>query len=171
MNSAERGFTLLEILAVVMIVGILAGVVVLTAFDRDQSRLIVADAERFMLTVELARREATVRNRNWSVYLDRDQYYFAEYDPEVDEWIPVDTLPFEVKKLAPSVIMVAMVDGHTQGEVGSGKEGSPDILIFPGGEQSLFAVDFSSTHEGKPVRVHSDGVQPTQITKLGVEDL
>ena len=88
------GFTLLEILLVVTIIGILASVVVLGATDVGRQRTIRAEAERLALAVELARDEARLRNAVWGLLVDGGGYRFQEYDDAGDEWHDVTRREF-----------------------------------------------------------------------------
>lgn len=58
----QRGFTLLELLVVLVIVGIMLGVISFNALPDNRQRL-QNDAQRLALLLQLAREEAIVRNR------------------------------------------------------------------------------------------------------------
>ena len=80
MNAAPRGFTPFELLVVLVIVGVLAGVVVLGFVGADRERNLQTEALRLAALVELARTEATMRNSRMGLFVDGTEYAFATFD-------------------------------------------------------------------------------------------
>lgn len=73
--SATRGFTLLELLVVLVITGILLGAVALNAMPGDRQWL-QNEAQRIALLLQMARDEAIVRNRPVAFEADDHRYRF-----------------------------------------------------------------------------------------------
>lgn len=73
--TATRGFTLLELLVVLVIVGIMLGMVSMKAIP-DTKQALLTDAQRIALLLGMAREEAIVRNRPVAFELDSDQFRF-----------------------------------------------------------------------------------------------
>ncbi len=71
----QRGFTLLELLVVMVIAGLLLGLVSLKGMPDDQ-QLLLQDAQRIALLLQLARDEAIVRNRPVAFEADAQHYRF-----------------------------------------------------------------------------------------------
>ncbi|KAF3996734.1 prepilin-type N-terminal cleavage/methylation domain-containing protein [Glaciimonas immobilis] len=74
-SAKVRGFTLLELLVVVVIAGITLGIVSITAFRSDR-QLIQNDAQRIALLLQLTREEAILRNRPTAFEADSTGYRF-----------------------------------------------------------------------------------------------
>lgn len=70
-----RGFTLLELLVVMVIVGITLGMVSFNAMPSER-QVLHNDAQRIALLLQLARDEAIVRNRPIAFEADTDRYRF-----------------------------------------------------------------------------------------------
>lgn len=79
----RRGFTLLELLVVLVIAGILLGAVALNAMPGD-GQLIQDDAQRIALLMQVARDEAIVRNR--AIAFDIDEYRYRFLIRQNDQW-------------------------------------------------------------------------------------
>jgi len=84
-----RGFTLIEVLVVVVIVGIISSVVLLSTSLIDDERGIRREARRLASLVELAGDEALLQGRDFGLELVRGGYRFVEYDPLQDRWFEV----------------------------------------------------------------------------------
>lgn len=74
-THSQRGFTLLELLVVLVVVGVMLGVVSLNAAQSDHQKL-QTDAQRLALLFQLARDEAIVRNRPTAFEADEHSYHF-----------------------------------------------------------------------------------------------
>ena len=74
-ETSESGFTLIEMLVVLMIIGIAAGAVVLTA--PDSRRTLIKEAERFATSLVHAQEEAVLTNRTVDVQISPRGYAFG----------------------------------------------------------------------------------------------
>ena len=79
-SSKNKGFSLLELLLVVVIISVLMGTVVLSFFGSDREQRLKTAAQRMATAIELARQESLTRNETWGIYVDVDSYAFAIYD-------------------------------------------------------------------------------------------
>ena len=79
----EAGFTLLELLVVLVIAGILLGAVALNAMPGDRQWL-QSEAQRIALLLQMARDEAIVRNR--PVAFEADDYRYRFLIRHDDKW-------------------------------------------------------------------------------------
>lgn len=85
-RTAPHGFTLLELLVVLVIVGITLGFVSLKAMPDDRQAL-QNDAQRVALLLQVARDEAIVRNHPIAFEAESDRYRFLIYDENT--WQPL----------------------------------------------------------------------------------
>ncbi len=153
----QRGFTLLELLVVVSLVGILTGVVVLGFTGADTQQEIKGLAQTMAYRVELARQQALTRNREWGIYVDEQAYRFAEYLPEEGEWEELSRRPFDVIDVPEHVTLRLETEGVGELPFAEG-ERLPQILVFSSGEITPFTVylEFADTRD--PWVVTSDGL-------------
>jgi general secretion pathway protein H len=75
LHPAQRGFTLLELLVVMVIAGIILGMVSFKAMPDDR-QVLQQDAQRIALLLQVARDEAIVRNRPIAFEADANRYRF-----------------------------------------------------------------------------------------------
>jgi general secretion pathway protein H len=74
-RAAARGFTLVELMVVMVIIGITLGLVSLNAIPSPRQNLL-NEAQRLALLLQLARDEAIVRNRLVAFEADNEHYRF-----------------------------------------------------------------------------------------------
>jgi general secretion pathway protein H len=90
MRSAERGFTLLELMVVLTIIGFISAAVVLAI--PDPRGRVVEDADRFAARLAAARDEAVVTARPMGLWVSASGYGFQRRDG--DAWTPMSEKPF-----------------------------------------------------------------------------
>jgi general secretion pathway protein H len=85
-RSRSRGFTLIEIMIVVVIIGVIsAGVLLsvnLTGKDHDLDK----ESERLLTLVNYAREQAEIQTREYGVIFHEDGYQFVAYDTRRQRW-------------------------------------------------------------------------------------
>ena len=84
-GSARQGFTLVELMVVIAIIGVAAGAVVLSMPDPRPT--LAVEAERFAARLTLAREEAVMTNRPVALRADAAGYGFESFDGAV--WTPL----------------------------------------------------------------------------------
>lgn len=80
MNShryQSRGFTLLELLVSLVLIGIILSMAVFTLGDGGQSRRIHEEAKRFHMLLQMAQEEAILNNREIVLQIDQHGYRFS----------------------------------------------------------------------------------------------
>lgn len=136
----QHGFTLLELLVVLVIVGLMLGAVSLNAMPSDLQRL-QNDSRRIALLLQLAREEAIVRNLPVAFEADQTGYRFLVREDRV--WTPIkdDMLRERAFQLSPvqlqvepSLVNVA-VDTHVRILFGHEPVDKPFILTLRAADQ------------------------------------
>jgi general secretion pathway protein H len=105
-RRAAKGFTLVELMVVMVIIGITLGLVSLNAIPSPQQHL-QNEAQRLALLLQLARDEAIVRNRLVAFEADGERYRFlvrneTRWDPVVGD----DLLRERAFKNAPVSLLI-----------------------------------------------------------------
>ena len=162
-----NGFTLLELLVVMVIFLVLTGTVVLGFTGADEERELRGMAERIGARIELARQYSLQRNREWGVFVDPDQYRFAELDAAQGEWIDQAYRPFIADGLTPRITFRVQIEGFDREQFGVDHEDMPNIILFSSGEVTPFKWYLDPVWDAPPWVVSSDGLEEARLDRAG----
>ena len=129
----SRGFTLLELIVVLFIIGILLTLIVPSLSD-GRSRRLNEMRDQMVMLINQARQEAVLSSRIWKVEFDSetDSYSFTQrngsgFDKSVDG-------PFSSARSTPSVeFQELLINGEPAAPAGA-------VYLFPTGEQDTFRL-------------------------------
>jgi general secretion pathway protein H len=156
--GGEPGFTLIEILIVLVIVGIIMAVALLSFGILGDDRSLNRDARRLSSLIELVSDEATTQGREYGLEFMRTGYRFVEHDPLLDQWFEVvgdDYLrPRDLDEGAEFELVIEdrLVLLHTEAKETERDEDEPQrdltddylphVLIFSSGDITPFELRF-----------------------------
>ncbi|HAU91058.1 MAG TPA: type II secretion system protein GspH [Alteromonas sp.] len=85
--SRQRGFTLLEVMLVLLLMGLAAGYVIFNAFSTDPSEQLEREARRLQVVIDMASDYAVLNQQQLGIYIDQENrtYSFMQLSDE-DEW-------------------------------------------------------------------------------------
>jgi len=88
MFNARRqlGFTLIEILVVVIIVATISGIALMSIGLIGDDRDLETERQRLASLIEVAQDEATMQGREFGLELMTSTYRFVEFDPYASQW-------------------------------------------------------------------------------------
>lgn len=110
----SRGFTLLELLVVMFIVGIIAAMATLSVGVATSEKGVEKEVQRLADLLDLARDEAVLQGREFGLTLYSRQYEFLVYDPAGPAWEPLqdESGVFSLRALPPDAVLELEVDGR-----------------------------------------------------------
>jgi general secretion pathway protein H len=88
-GTLHRGFTLIEIMVVVVIAGIISSIVIMSMGVLGDDRNLQREVYRMGSLVELAADEATLQGRDFGLEFLLTGYRFVEHDPYTNQWAEV----------------------------------------------------------------------------------
>ena len=89
MRRSNRGFTLVEILVVVVIVGIVTSIALLSIGLAGDDRQVREEARRLASLIDVAVDESMMQGRDYGLELMTGSYRFVEFDPLTGQWAEI----------------------------------------------------------------------------------
>lgn len=164
----QRGFTLLEILIVVLIIAILVGTAVIGLGRLGGAGEAEETARRLAALLRLASDEAVINARELGLFIDGREYRFLAYNGEI--WLPLEGDRLLAPGALPPGVRIELIqDGRPlslappPGATGTGEDAEqedaepghppPQILLLSSGELSPFELWVEAREGGARWRV------------------
>lgn len=88
-RARDLGFTLLEILVVIVIIGVMVSMATLSIGLLGADREVEEETRRFWAVVRQAREEAELQSIDVAVFVGTTDYEFLRFDTRRNEWQPI----------------------------------------------------------------------------------
>jgi general secretion pathway protein H len=143
----SAGFTLLELLVVVTIIGVFVGVAVLSTDLASFERKLEQEAMRLRNLLGLVQEESLLQSRDYGVLFTEKTYRFYYYDHERRTWLlPADDRLLAPRELENSMLLELQLDGLNvlleedfSQELADDPE--PQVILFSSGEVTPFELE------------------------------
>jgi general secretion pathway protein H len=151
----SRGFTLIELVVVMLLLAIMAGMIVVNLNPSDPAD-VRQEAERLALLIQAAQQEAILQGHVYAITLERRGYHFLRLNQKgalarvsQDEVLRARELPGDMR------ISAVEVDGKLQGE-------TPGIVLLPSGQLPVFTITLrKGTSRWHVTGSTAGGIKPT----------
>ncbi|MFT5235340.1 MAG: general secretion pathway protein H [Shewanella sp.] len=183
----QKGFTLMEVLLVILLMGMAASAVTMSMSGVDKTRELEKTAQQFMAATEMVLNETVLSGHFIGIVVEKESYKYVVYDEA--KWKPlVNDRILGERQMEPGVRIDLVLDGLPlvqddedqdtwfeeplieKSEEEKKKFPEPQILLFPSGEMSSFEMMFVSKDDaGKEVEALVVGDALGRLT-LGRDD-
>ena len=143
-RSVARGFTLIEILVVVFIIGILSvGMVLSLSLAGGRDSELQKESDRLYGLMKYVREQSELQTREYGVIFQDDYYEFVSYDMHRQQWRSVvedDIL--RLRKLPYGVNVKLKIETRpvVLKKPENAKDKTPQVMIFSSGDLTQFEV-------------------------------
>ena len=143
--SQAPGFTLVEILVVLIIVSVMSGIVVTSLPSSFQNSDFDEESLRLKTVIELIREESLTRASEYGLKTDKDNYSFFVYNEIEQNWTQLNTKPYAEHKLGYGILLKTSIEDNEliltdEEDEESSVPNAPRILLLSSGEMTPFEI-------------------------------
>ena len=135
-----KGFTLIEILVVVLIVSIMSGIAIANLPGLNRTADFDTESRRLMVLLDLARQEAIVQTSELGFKPGISDYAFFIYDEGVQKWLRYERSPFRQRFLPENIKLELEVEEHSLTLSTDREDPVPPVLLLSSGETTPFTL-------------------------------
>jgi general secretion pathway protein H len=142
-DPGAAGFTLIEILVVVAIIGVVTAGVLLSLSLTGRDRDLEHEGERLYTLINYAREQAELQTRQYGILFQEDGYEFLAYDVQRAMWRSVfEDDALAARKLPAGLDVKLVVEARpvVLRRPQSDADKIPQVMIFSDGDLSSFAA-------------------------------
>jgi len=134
------GFTLIEVMVVIVIISVILSFATLSIGDGGQARKLEQEAQRFVSLLRLASQEAIMQAKEMGVSFDVDSYSF--YVLQEQKWLALTDDTFRPRFLPQGMRTEIRLEGEPI--VLNETKNTPQLLLLSSGEFTPFEVIFTA---------------------------
>jgi general secretion pathway protein H len=145
-RRSHAGFSLLELLIVVVIIGLLAGAVTLSMGSLGNDRELEEETRRLRGVMDLLHEESLMQSRDYGVMFTTTGYRFYVYDYQQLTWVvPQADRLLEQHTLSPQLSLTLVLDGRNvpllrEFEQQDVENPEPQVMLLASGEVTPFTI-------------------------------
>ena len=189
-QRCQHGFTLVEVMLVMLLIGLLATTVVMNFSGESRQERLDKEAERFQQLFQFVAETAMLKQQEWGLYVQDDRYGFLYYSNEDGKWAAADEpaslqqykLPADIKLSleleglpGEDSNLLSQLDWQTDEDEQPDEESEvpvlPQVFILSSGEISPFKLLLTENSDLSPLysSVSTDFAIPLTRTAAATE--
>lgn len=160
MRARARGFSLMEIMVVVAIIGLVTAAVMIQYSGSSRDTALDQEAERLDALFEYVREQAELQTRDYGFRMRGSHYSFVVFDIVANQWRAAgEDDALRERSFGDGIIASLVVEGRAVVLDERKKEldeFAPQVLIFANGDVSSFEVTLQREGSVQRARIYTD---------------
>jgi general secretion pathway protein H len=143
------GFTLIEIMVVLVVVGMLVALATFTMGGNSLRRDLDNEAQKLFLLMQTVSEQAVLNNTEFGLVIDEEHYRFLSYDEQTGTWKPPQERLYRRRSLPEWLVVTKYIESDAP-RLASGNDddddderATPDVVLFSSGETTPFELELT----------------------------
>lgn len=169
-RTTNSGFTLIEILVVLIVVGLLASLAVFTLGGSSRQRELENEVRELYLLMQTASEQAVLNNLEMGMRLEEGGYQFVAFQDQTARWKASGERIFQPRAFPDWLVATEYIENDAPRLASKEDRELPDVVFFSSGETTPFQIEFTVGSDTDYMHVlESDGVTGIHWRKPGSE--
>ncbi len=160
------GFTLVELLVVILIIGILLGVTLLSPVTGNVQKMVQEQASRLQVLFSQARDKALLDNAEYGFSVEDDRYRWWVLPLESKEWRAITEKPFQPFRIPTGLEVILNTKEGDIPFLDKDQESrdGPSVVFYSDGQVTPFSLDIVPIENRKQkVLLQTDGLSNVEL--------